>query len=541
MSLAGLLAVTLPAVVQAQAAPPSATEQPRFNVFEYRIDGNTVLATQRIERAVYPHLGEGRTIDDVEAARGALEQAYRGAGYGTVSVDIPPQKVDGGVVTLQVVEGKVSRLRVLGSRYYSQSRILATVPSLAEGAVPLLPQVQKEMVAVNTSMDKRVTPLLRPGREPGTTEVDLQVEDEAPLHGNVELNNQHAANSSPLRLVVGLRYVNLFQREHTLGLTLQTAPGHTDEVKVLAANYSVPTGGGASLSASFVKSDSSSFVDGGASGGVGVFGAGTITGLRWLRPLHGDNAQPEFSHNLTLGVDYKNFAQNVTLASETGFATPIHYLPWTAGYSGFASDLGGTTEFGLSYVFAIRGVASSSAQDFENKRNKADPNFSLLKFNLGRTWLVGDGMQLAARLDGQWTAQPLVSNEQFVAGGAASVRGYLESTAAADVGWRGSLEWRSGNLLGGSVAEPAEKGRVEAAPSEANLQARLYTEVARLRVLTPLPGSTSVFSLASVGTGLTLKPVSRVGLNLDVAWPLRASTFQKAREPIAHASLSYEF
>ncbi len=51
----------------------------QFDVFEYRVLGNTVLPTQAVERAVYPHLGEKRTLKDVDAARVALEKAYRDA------------------------------------------------------------------------------------------------------------------------------------------------------------------------------------------------------------------------------------------------------------------------------------------------------------------------------------------------------------------------------------------------------------------------------------------------------------------------------
>ena len=60
-----------------------------------------------IERAVYPFMGEQRSVEDVESARLALEAAYRNAGYGTVVVDTPEQRINEGVVTLQVIEGRL--------------------------------------------------------------------------------------------------------------------------------------------------------------------------------------------------------------------------------------------------------------------------------------------------------------------------------------------------------------------------------------------------------------------------------------------------
>ncbi|HQT26565.1 MAG TPA: POTRA domain-containing protein, partial [Burkholderiales bacterium] len=100
-----------------------------FDILEYRVDGNAnLLSTLQVEEAVYPHLGVKKTINDVEGARNDLEKAYHDAGYLTVLVDIPEQTVNSGIVHLRVVEGKVGKVRVTGSRYYSMNRILARVP-----------------------------------------------------------------------------------------------------------------------------------------------------------------------------------------------------------------------------------------------------------------------------------------------------------------------------------------------------------------------------------------------------------------------------
>ncbi|MBT9460141.1 MAG: hypothetical protein IV084_00590, partial [Rugosibacter sp.] len=61
---------------------------PRFDVFEYLIEGNTVLDAAAIERAVYPFLGPQRSLQDVDHARAALEKEYQEQGYLTVSVEL---------------------------------------------------------------------------------------------------------------------------------------------------------------------------------------------------------------------------------------------------------------------------------------------------------------------------------------------------------------------------------------------------------------------------------------------------------------------
>jgi hemolysin activation/secretion protein len=493
----------------------------RFDVLEFRVEGNSVLAAEKIERAVYRFMGEGRTIEDVEEARASLERVYRDGGFGTVAVDIPPQKIVNGVVVLNVVEGRVARLRVVGSRYYSQERIMATVPGLAEGSVPYLPEVQQQLAQVNTSADKRVTPLLRPGKEPGTTEVDLQVEDQLPLHGNVQLNNFQSPNTTASRLVASLRYANLFQREHALGLLMQISPQNTSEVKVFGANYSLPVGRG-TLVASAVRSDSSSFVG----GNIGVNGQGNIYGLRYLLSLPADAGYPGQFHSLTFGVDYKDVKQDLRLVDSGTIRSPIRYAPFSLSYYGGASDQQGAWDWLGGWTFALRGVASNE-QQFADKRFQAKSNFSILKLGLGRTQKLPFDLSLYARIDGQLTGQPLVSNEQYVAGGVETVRGYLESTQSGDSALRGSIELRSGNL------SPSERFEL--------LQVRAFLDGAYLRVLSPLPGTSDSYQLASTGAGITLKAPGGVGLSADLAWPLRDSSFQKAYRPRLQASATYEF
>jgi len=71
----------------------------KFAVLEYRVLHNSVLSARQIEAAVYPHLGQDKTLADVQAARADLEKAYHDAGYSTVFVDIPEQSIENGVAS----------------------------------------------------------------------------------------------------------------------------------------------------------------------------------------------------------------------------------------------------------------------------------------------------------------------------------------------------------------------------------------------------------------------------------------------------------
>ena len=80
MPLAGAaLLLLFNAPVFPAEAEQDKTEQ-HFDVQEYRVIGNTVLAGRDIESLLYPLLGGDKTIKDVEGARVALEKLYHDRG-----------------------------------------------------------------------------------------------------------------------------------------------------------------------------------------------------------------------------------------------------------------------------------------------------------------------------------------------------------------------------------------------------------------------------------------------------------------------------
>jgi len=514
----GAIGMVVPCAVRAADAQEA---DPHFPVMEFRIEGNSVLPALAIERAVYAHLGEHRTIKDVERARTDLEKAYHAAGYLTVLVDIPEQSVEGGVVTLNVTEGKVGRLRIIGSRYYSLGRIRASAPELAEGNVPYFPRVQEELAALNKSADRKVTPVLRPARTPGSVDVDLTVEDRSPLHASIELTNRYSANTSTLRTSASLRYDNLWQRDHSLTLGMQTAPQDPSEVQVISASYLLPLAGSdrlLSLYAVRSKSDVASV------GTLNVLGDATIYGARLIVPLP---AADGAFHSLALGIDHKRFAETVNL-SAGGFQTPITYTPLSLQYTGSRQSEQATTQYTATVNLGLRGFFGNQDEEFANKRFRASANYFAVRGEMQHTRKFARDWSVYGRVEAQIAGQPLISNEQFAAGGGDSVRGYLEAERFGDHALRASFELRSPAL--GEGAGPLASARLHA-----------FVDAAELMIIDPLPDTPSHFSLASLGIGMRARPAKGLSLDLDLADPRKDGAFAKRGDTRIHFRLAYEF
>lgn len=413
-----------------------------FVIHEYRILGNTVLPAIDIETVVYPHLGDGKTIDDVEQVRQLLEKLYKDKGYGTVYVDIPEQTVDSGVVRLKVTEGKLDRVRITGARYFANGQIREKLTSLNSGSVLSLPELQAQLGQVNQqSRDRSITPVLKAGRSPGAVDIELKVQDALPFHGSVELNNRYSANTTHTRASINLSYDNLFQKFHSLSFQYQTSPQDLSETQVLAATYLAPLSNG-NLLAVYAVDTNSDFAVVSTGGDLSVLGSGNIYGARYIMRLPVVN---RYSQNITLGADYKDFTDNIVLADGTKDTTPIRYMGWSASYGGNQARANSNTGFNLGVNFGLRGVVNDEAQ-FRYKRYDGKANFFYLRGDANHTHNLWKKSSLYLRAFGQWSPDTLISNEQFATGGADGVRGYMESALLGDKGIAASLELRSPSL-----------------------------------------------------------------------------------------------
>ena len=522
---------------KAPDTPPVAPAQPSasFDLLELRVKGNQQLDKQAIERTVYPFLGKQKSISNVEQARSALENLYRNKGYQTVSVDIPEQNVVGGVVYLQVVEGKVSRLRVTDSRYFSLGAIKAKVPALAEGSVPNMPQMQEQLAALaKESPDRSVTPVLRAGETPGTLEVDLKVKDELPLHGKVELNGRNTYTTDRLRAIGSIHYDNLWQKLHSASLMYQFTPENPNQVEVIVGSYALPLFDSDKRLALFVI-NSSSNTPVSNSGGSTTIGAGSVYGARFVDPL--PTSIKNYYHTFTAGVTYKDQS---LMQNALGSNVPSHYtnMPFTFGYSGNLQNPDSLLGFNLNANLSFRNFVNNqqSFTDSSTHAGNFQTDFMYLTGGVNYNHNLPYGMELASRFTGQVANTPLQVYEQFSLGGQQSVRGYYETQALADDGVQGSLE-----LL-------TPKFNIDDAADYNRIRGLVFVDAGK-GWKTSEPGLTSqvntVQNLISFGSGFRLQLWKALTANFDVGVPLTSFKAQGGRvesgNPRLHFQIFTEF
>lgn len=525
LTLLTVLATTGGLWRRASADSADPAESLQFKIRGFAVEDNTVLDEAALMAVLRPFTGEEKRAEDVEAAREALERRYHREGYPTVLVNIPEQTVEDGVVRLQVIESRIRRVRVNGNHYFRRSRILGDLPSFRTGEILYIPRIQQELNRLNRNPDIQVTPVLDPGRELGTIDVTLQVEDRLPLHGSLEVNNRSTQSTSDLRFNGQIRYDNLWQRAHSVSLQYQTSPLELDEVQVVAASYVMPAFWNPEqfLALYGIWSDSAAAFGEGFS----VIGSGFLAGLRWVAPLPPGE---RYSHSLTVGVDYKDFDENIDFADEEDdLATPIRYLPLSFAYNGTLFDRRGATRWSAGLNMVFRGLVSDP-EDFAVKRFRSRGNYLYMSLGLERDLALPGGFEMAVKMDGQVADQPLIANEQYAAGGMKSVRGYYESMEMGDNALHATIELAAPELY---------------LPSAANRFVRyrpyLFYDIAALGILEPLPGQKSDTTLHGCGLGVKGNVTEHFTYQIDVATALRDAGEVQSGDVRLHFQVAYAF
>jgi len=456
-----------------------------FDINAFEVYDNTVLSEDEVRGALEGMMGETKTVADVEKARDALEKFYHKKGYISVSVNIPEQSVDEGTVKFQVIENRVGKVTVSDNRYFTRERLLKDLPSLNPGEILYGPSIEKEINKLNSTADLKVTPILMPGKEPGTVDVELKVQDKAALHGSLELSNNYSPNTTPLRLNAVIHYDNLWQADHTVSLQYQMSPNDTNQVEVFAGSYVLPVPWRPEdrFAVYGVLSDSNS-----AFGeGFHTVGKGDIIGARYVVSLPSYKA---YANAVTIGFDYKDFMDATGLGQNSTIKTPVTYLPLSIAYSSSLTDKWGLTVFSSGVNMVFRGLVTNQEQ-FENKRFEGEGDYIYATAGVERSKKLPGNTKLYVKIDGQVSDQPLINNEQYAAGGIDSVRGYKLSESLGDEAFHGITEFSAPELV-----------ELTGLTNKFMLTPYVFFDYADLRILNPLPSQQENIEIYSTGSGV---------------------------------------
>jgi hemolysin activation/secretion protein len=211
----------------------------------------------------------------------------------------------------------------------------------------------------------------------------------------------------------------------------------------------------------------------------------------------------DYSQTFSAGLDYKNVKQTLVQQGGGSIDTPITYVPLVASYTGNLFGQNRNTMLDVTATSGLRGFFGNNDEEFNAKRIGASANFLALRMGLGHTESFSS-WALYGKLEMQLSSGTLLPTEQFLAGGAESVRGYLEGEQAGDSGMRATVELRT------------PKFNFARQDSAWNLSGLVFLDQARLSNHPQQAACGCPLVMRQRGTGFGFRIAAPRGLTIDV-------------------------
>lgn len=495
----------------------------RFDIARFEVKGNTLLQQARIDALLAPYTGKQRDFGAVQQALEALEKVYHAQGYNVVTIELPEQELNGGVVTLRVVENKIGRVSVKNNQYFDEANIRRSLPALQPGRTPDLKAVSANLKQGNENPARQVTMKLRPGEKADEVDAELEVRDESPWRVMANADNTGNAASGKTHVGVVLQNANLFNRDHLATLQYTTSAQEPGRVKVYGAGYHIPlyeSGDSLDFYASYSNVDSGT-VNAGLFN-LAVSGKGAVYGARYNQTLA---KRGELESKLSYGIDVKAFKNSVQLeGTELGNDVTVH--PLSISYLANTPLAGGEAGIQLTLLRNIPGGSNGDQRAFALARAHARTGYTILRVGGSITRALASDWQVRAIVNGQYTRDALIPGEQFGAGGATSVRGFAEREIANDSGLGINLEAYTPNLC-----------------ARAGWNCRLlgFYDSAYVNRNKALPGELDSTTIASAGVGARFVLSTNVNLQLDYGHVTKAGATTRADANRLHVRLALAY
>ena len=404
---------------------------PRFMVNAFTFGGNTVFSEQLLKRVVDRYVDFQLNLHELNQAADLVTRYYREHGYPIARAVIPAQKVEQGVVLIEVIEGRIGTVSVVGNKRYSAEFVGARLADLPGAGVVSVEALERGLLLLNDLPGLSARATLQPGAEFGLTDMVIRVEEKWAA-GTLALDNKGAKETGRFRLD------GSFDLNNPLGI------GDQLSLRVIESQHNLLTYGRASYGVPLMAN--------------GLRGSATYSKVRYemgaeFAPLgiEGEvtNYEAALSYpyirsrrrNVFLGLGFRRTESFQTTAFGGIPERNDHIDLLSANVQG--NWVHEDSAVSNAYVaFTSNGKRNNDVLPLDLQRARQDAQLAKLEIDVNHLRAASKTWDLYLRGFLAVSAERLADTEKVSIGGPDSVRGYLPSELRGDQGYQGTIELR---------------------------------------------------------------------------------------------------
>lgn len=407
-----------------------------FDIETFVFEGSSVFSNDDLQAVTNPFLGDDKTFLEVAAARAAVTQLYIDSGYATSGAILPPQQVENGIVTIQIIEGSTPAIEVTGTQRLNSGYISSR---LAVGAkTPLnVNRLENQLELLQSDpLVEGITADLQAGTTPGTNTLAVSVEEADSFEVTYTLDNNRSPSVGTVRNQLRLSEGNLLGWGDRLSVGYALTRGSDG----IDAAYIVPVSPhGTTLEATINLSDSNVIED-----PFEVLDIDSESDFYQLTLRHPVWRTPK--EEFALGLTASHQVAQTSLGIDD-----IGPFPLAAG----ADDQGRTRVSALRFsqewtsrstkqVLALRSQFNLGLDVLNATVNEEGPDGRFFSWQGQSQWVrvIAPDTLLLLKGNVQFSGDALLSLEQLSFGGQSTVRGYRQNARSTDNGVLASAEVR---------------------------------------------------------------------------------------------------
>lgn len=395
--------------------------------------GNSLFSEAELRDVLGPVTGNTYDLAGLRVLAQRIRDHYAAAGYPFARAYLPPQSMADGRLRIEVVEGRYGKVQAVGDPTLSAAAERFLAP-LEPGEVIRSDRLERTTLLFDDLPGVKVAPIIRPGQEVGTGDLDVRVERTPGFAGEVGIDNHGNRFTGEHRLRANLQLDSPF----LLGDQITARLIYSDEnLWVGSLGYSLPLG--ASGLRGNIGYAHTSYELGKNFASLDATGTAKVSSIGVSYPVIRSQRT-----NLTVAATYQHKALNDRQGlAGTDNDKSSESLPLALQFDhrdGVGG--GGITYGGVSYTAGRLTLDDTLKATDISSGTDARGHFDKWNLDLARVQALPVGFTLFGRVSAQWAGQNLDSSERLSLGGPNGVRAYPNGEGNGDEGWLTQIELR---------------------------------------------------------------------------------------------------